>query len=214
MAFTHWLSLFTVCLLGAVSPGPSLAVVLGNTLREGRAAGMAAALAHGAGVGLYGLITVSGLAVMMTGSPRLFAGLQVLGALYLVYLGLRGLLASAAGQAAADDPAAAAPPRGGSASAGFLVAFLNPKLAIFMLALFSQFLGPDTHWGTKAIMVLTVGLTDAAWYCLVALLASRPGALGWLRQRGALIERVLAVVLVVLGSVVLLRVLVALSTQS
>ncbi|GAB3270968.1 LysE family translocator [Parahaliea aestuarii] len=211
MTLTHWLSLFTVCLLGAISPGPSLAVVLGNTLRQGRGAGLAAALAHGAGVGLYGLITVSGLAVVMTSSPRLFGGLQILGACYLVYLGLRGLLAGAAPPAAGDETGAPAPRRGSSATAGFLVAFLNPKLAIFMLALFSQFLGPDNHWGAKTVMVLTVGLTDAAWYSLVAVLASRPGALAWLRYRGVLIERLLAVVLIVLGSLVLLRALAALA---
>lgn len=210
MELTHWLSLFTVCLLGAISPGPSLAVVLGSTLRQGRGAGLAAALAHGFGVGLYGLLTVSGLALVMTGSPRAFAALQMAGAGYLIYLGVRGLRSKHSGDAAGTGERGGESSRG-SALSGFLVAFLNPKLAIFMLALFSQFLGPDTGWTVKGIMVLTVGLTDAGWYSVVAVLASHPGALAWLQQREVLIDRVLALVLLTLGTVVLARALLGLA---
>ncbi|TXS92742.1 LysE family translocator [Parahaliea maris] len=209
MEFSHWLSLFTVCLLGAISPGPSLAVVLGNTLRQGRAAGLAAAFAHGFGVGLYGLITVSGLALVMTGSPRAFAAIQMAGAGYLIYLGVRGLRSSHSGASAGLSEGGGESSRG-SALSGFLVAFLNPKLAVFMLALFSQFLGPGTDWTVKGIMVLTVGLTDAGWYALVAAMASHPQAIDWLRQREQLIDRVLALVLLTLGTVVLARALMAL----
>ena len=45
MELSHWLSLFSICLLGAMSPGPSLAVVMNNTLRGGHNAGYASALA-------------------------------------------------------------------------------------------------------------------------------------------------------------------------
>ncbi|MCF7995571.1 MAG: LysE family transporter [Chromatiaceae bacterium] len=56
-----------------MTPGPSLAVVLGSMLRGGRGAGLAAALAHGLAVGLYTVLTVAGLAALLTASPRLFA---------------------------------------------------------------------------------------------------------------------------------------------
>ena len=66
MEFGQWLSLLSICLLGAMSPGPSLAVMVKCTLGGGHRAGYPAALAHGAGVGLYGLLTVTGLAVLIT----------------------------------------------------------------------------------------------------------------------------------------------------
>ena len=75
-----------------MSPGPSLAVVLRHTLSGGRLNGCLAALAHGAGIGLYALLSISGLAVLITASPGLFRAFQWAGAAYLAWMGLRGLL--------------------------------------------------------------------------------------------------------------------------
>ena len=196
-----WLSLATVCLLGAMSPGPSLAVVMNNTLGGGPAAGYASALAHGAGVALYGLLTVAGLAVLVTSSPAIYFGLQLAGAAYLVYLGIRALRSS--GTPALETTATA--DNRGAATSGFLVAFLNPKLAVFMLALFSQFLRPEAQLGEKAVMVATVGLTDAAWYSLVVALISRQAFLQRLRASARLIDRCFGVILILLALSVVLR---------
>ncbi|MBN7798000.1 LysE family translocator [Parahaliea mediterranea] len=197
----QWLSLFIVCLLGAVSPGPSLAVVMNATMAGGRGAGVACALAHGLGVALYGALTVAGLALLITGSPTLFTGLQLLGAAYLIHLGIRALRNR---PRAGDTPTPVAPARGAAAS-GFLVAFLNPKLAVFMLALFSQFLSPATTVAVKGIMVATVGITDASWYCLVVALVSHPALLARLRANSTAIDRVFGAILLALGCTVMLR---------
>ncbi len=199
MTVTAWLSLFTVCLLGAVSPGPSLAVVLRATLGGGQAAGVRAALAHGTGVGLYGLLTVTGLAVLLTRSPALYLGLQVAGALYLLWLGGKSLAGGGGAFATQSGPRSPHNP----ATEGFLVAFLNPKLAVFMIALFSQFLAPDFGLAEKAVMVVTVGLTDAGWYTLVACLLSRSALLSRLRANEVLIGRVFGVILIALALTVL-----------
>jgi threonine/homoserine/homoserine lactone efflux protein len=201
MELAQWLSLATVCLLGAMSPGPSLAVVMNNTLANGPSAGYASALAHGSGVALYGLLTVAGLAVVVTSSPAVFLGLQLAGAAYLVYLGLRALRSSGIPALEATGAAGSR----GAATNGFLVAFLNPKLAVFMLALFSQFLRPAAGLGEKAVMVATVGLIDAAWYSLVVVLISRKAFLHRLRTSARLIDRCFGVILIVLALSVVLR---------
>ncbi len=205
MDITQWLSLATVCLLGAMSPGPSLAVVMNCTLGGGPAAGYASALSHGAGVALYGLLTVAGLAVLVTSSPAIYLGLQLAGAAYLVYLGIRALRSS--GAPALD--ATGSEGNHGAAVSGFLVAFLNPKLAVFMLALFSQFLRPEAALGERAVMVATVGVTDAAWYCLVVALISREAFLRKLRASAKLIDRCFGVILILLALSVLVRSLTA-----
>ncbi len=61
MTLTVWLSLFTVCLLGAMSPGPSLAIVAKHSLAGGRVNGLATAWAHAFGIGIYAFITLIGL---------------------------------------------------------------------------------------------------------------------------------------------------------
>jgi threonine/homoserine/homoserine lactone efflux protein len=199
----HWLSLFSICLLGAMSPGPSLAVVLTSTLNGGRRSGYATAVAHGIGVGLYGLLTVTGLAVIITRSPAVFLAIQVLGALYLIYLGAKSLRGG--GQAKLES--LEEKPATNPALSGFLVAFLNPKLAVFMLALFAQFLDPAAQAMEKGIMVATVGITDACWYSLIVAFVSRESLLRKLQRSAAVIDRVFGVILIVLALSVLLRAL-------
>ena len=140
MTIAIWLTVVSICLLGAMSPGPSLAVVLQQTLKGGRKNGLVAALTHGSGIGLYALLCISGIALMITTSPLLFTGLQWLGSAYLLWLGIKGLRAKAG-----NDDALTAPPTTGSAARdGFLVVFLNPKVAVFFIALFSQVIGSQS----------------------------------------------------------------------
>ncbi len=200
MSLTQWLSLVLVLILGAMSPGPSLAVVLGVTLRSGARAGYLAALSHGIGIMLYALLTVTGLAVIITRSPLLFLLLQVAGSLYLLWLGIGSLRGSgnAAGERADDS-------NENPALAGFLVAFLNPKVAVFMLALFSQFLSPGAGWEHKATMVVTALFTDAGWYLLMVSMFSREAFLKRLRASTALIDRVFGILISVVAVTVLVR---------
>ena len=72
-----------------------------------------------------------------------------------------------------------------------------------MLALFSQFLTPDASWTQHWIMVGTLGLLDALWFCSVVSLLSREHILGRLRAAGTLIDRGFGIVLVVLALSVL-----------
>ena len=203
MTFTHWLSLISICLLGAMSPGPSLAVVLKSTLEGGHGKGYTSAIAHGIGVALYGLLTVTGLAVLITRSPTLFLGIQLLGAAYLIYLGIKALRS----KGHTDSQTTSSPSGRNAAIEGFLVAFLNPKLAVFMLALFSQFLQPGFGFQEKSIMVATVGITDACWYALIVTLVSRKTFLEKLQRSAQRIDRVFGVILILLALTVLLRAL-------
>ncbi len=195
MELTVWLSVATICVLGAMSPGPSLAVVVRNTVNGSAAQGVATAIGHGVGVGIYALLTAAGLAVVIARSPALYDVIRYAGAAFLVWLGVKALLRPASGALGAGAPAA---PRTDARGAweGFLIAFLNPKIAVFFLALFSQFVNPEAGWQEKAILAATAAGIDAAWYSLVALGLSRSNVFEWLRARATLLDRVTGVVLV------------------
>jgi threonine/homoserine/homoserine lactone efflux protein len=205
MPLELWLSLVAICLLGAMSPGPSLAVMINTVVHSGRRTAYGSAVAHGLGVGLYALFTVTGLAVLIAGSPAAFTLIQVLGACYLLYLGIQSLRRSSRGTEPADAkrPAVSRP----AAMDGFWIAFLNPKVAIFMLALFSQFLRPEAGLVEKCTMVVTVIATDASWYALVVTLVSHRTLLEALERRAALIDRIFGVLIILLALTVLLRAL-------
>jgi threonine/homoserine/homoserine lactone efflux protein len=202
MTLLAWLTLAGICLAGAASPGPSLAVVLSSSVSGGRPSGLAAAWAHASGVAIYALLTVFGVSALLSRAPLLFSALQLGGAAYLLFLALR-LLRSHGGTTGNRNvvriSALAA------ARDGFAVAFLNPKLGLFMLALFSQFVAPDYGPGELAIMVATAGAVDGLWYTLVTLLCTRPRWLASLQARGSLIDRLLAALLAALAITLLLR---------
>ena len=169
MALSLWFSLALVCMMGAMSPGPSLAVVLKHSLSGGMKNGMLAALSHGFGVGLYAAASLLGLGALMLQFPTVYQFLVYLGAAYLAYLGLKILFSKP------NDSELNIQQSDMSSSKalqdGFAIAFLNPKLAIFFLALFSQFIDPENlTLNIGVIMCLTVFVIDTGWYLLVALL--------------------------------------------
>jgi threonine/homoserine/homoserine lactone efflux protein len=195
MTIAIWLTVVSICLLGAMSPGPSLAVVLRQTLSGGRETGLTAAMAHGLGIGLYALLCISGVAVMITASPVLFTVLQWGGAGYLVWMGINGLRARATPHTTLADP----PGTGSAARDGFLVVFLNPKIAIFLIALFSQVIGSDTAWLEKLAYAATIMFIDMAWYMTVAWSFSNPRWLARLQGNAVWLERAFGVILIALA---------------
>lgn len=169
MTLTEWLSLVLICVMGAMSPGPSLAVVLKHSLHGGMKNGMLAALSHGIGVGFYACASLLGLGALMTQLPTLYQVLVYGGAAYLAYLGIRILLAKPSSQTLNVEQTKPSPRS--ALQDGFAIAFLNPKLAVFFLALFSQFIDPENlTLQVGLIMCLTVFVLDTGWYLLVALL--------------------------------------------
>ena len=193
MEFTTWLALAAICLMGAISPGPSLALIIRNTVQGGRLQGVATGLGHGVGVGVYALITALGLALLITRTPWLFQVIQYGGALFLAWLGIKALLAKANSTLAANESHVSSSRRG--ALEGLAVSFLNPQLAIFFVALFSQFVHQDTGWREGILMMLTAGGIDALWYSLVALLLSHGPVLAQLKLRARLIDQLSGLIL-------------------
>ena len=194
MEMTSWLALAAICVMGAISPGPSLALIIRNTVQGGQGHGVATALGHGLGVGIYALITALGLSVLITQTPLLFDLIRYGGAAFLAWLGIKALLAKPSSGDSADETVHGARGRQG-AFEGFMVAFLNPQLAIFFIALFSQFVHADTGWREGSIMMLTAGGIDALWYVLVALVLSRGPVLAWLKAKSFVIDKISGLVL-------------------
>ncbi|MGM0703233.1 MAG: LysE family translocator [Pseudomonadota bacterium] len=192
MPLSLWMSLAAVCAMGAMSPGPSLALVLRHTLGGGRVPGMAAALSHALGVGFYALLTVWGLGALIVRFPTLFQGIIWAGAGYLAWLGIKSLRA---GRGVALQAAAAETTRVQAVREGFLVALGNPKLILFFIALLSQFVTPETSLAGKTIIVATAMLIDGGWYLLVAVSLSHSRVLPWLQARAHWIHRLTGVML-------------------
>ena len=127
-----------VCAMGAISPGPSLAVVLRNTISGGRMQGIMTGIGHGLGFSIYAFIAVMGLSSLLLANEDIFHLLQWAGALVLIWLGFNMIT---------NNQPVLSKENEGSGYRGFLegffIAFLNPKILVFLVAVFSQFINPD-----------------------------------------------------------------------
>lgn len=190
--------------MGALSPGPSLALVVKNTLNGGNKQGYATAISHGLGVGIYAAITAAGIGIIIVQSPIIYATIQYAGAAFLLYLGLKALFS----KASKIDLSSAQTSIDNSVNGwrdGFMIAFLNPKLAIFFLALFSQFVTVDAGIEQKVIMASTVGFIDAIWYVLVTFMLTRGPILKRLKSNSHIVDKVTGSFLILLAARVVLN---------
>jgi len=187
-------------LLLNLTPGPDVLYIVGNALRQGARAGMVAALGITAGCFVHILAAALGVSALMAASATAFTVLKWLGAAYLVYVGVRLLLARA--PAAIDLGAAQVQPAraGGLKSIfyqGFWTNALNPKVALFFLAFVPQFIAPAVD--NKTLAFLLLGLlfnfnalwVNFGWALAAAWLAGRVGAvqrtMHWLDRAAGLL---------------------------
>ena len=182
----------TVFILGATSPGPSLAVVLRNTFDGGRKQGVACAIGHGLGFGIYAFAAVFGLVFILENSETLYNILQIIGGLLLIWFGYEIWKKPPPTD---DESLEHSSNQNKGFAEGFLIAFFNPKIGIFLLSILSQILQPDFTAATKiAIAVLGMSI-DGLWYTVVVLFLTQGPVLGFLKKNSKAIDRITAVVL-------------------
>ena len=168
-------SFLAVAALAVVVPGPDTFVVLRTSLTEGARAGTWAAAGSAAGNLVWGAASVLGVAALLHASATAFSALKLLGAAYLVVLGVQALRAAARGDALAPESATGARnarPRQPSGAA-WPSDLLNVKVGLFWTALVPQFVSADTSALLPPAMVLAMGALVFAWLTAYAYGAAR-----------------------------------------
>ena len=193
------LAFVAVAAVVIVTPGQDTALVVKNTLAGGRAGGVASALGIITGLLVWVLATSVGLAALVVASERVFLALKVVGAAYLVYLGVRSLALALRGRREALAAASARKlGRGAAYRQGLVTNLANPKIAVFFTSLLPQFAGDGSFAQILGLGLLFCAM-GLAWLTGYALAVER--ASGILRRplvRRAL-DAVSGVVLVALG---------------
>jgi threonine/homoserine/homoserine lactone efflux protein len=194
MDFTALLGLSLVCAMGAMSPGPSLAVVLRNTISGGRTQGIMTGIGHGIGFSIYAMIAVTGLSAILIADETKFALLQWTGIIVLIWLSYNMLT-----YRPSDNPKEHQSSGRRGFVEGFMISFLNPKILVFLVAVFSQFIDPQMTDTDRVTMAVIAGTIDTTWYVLVAAVLSGTTVIDKLRENSTLIDRMIGVVLLVLA---------------
>ena len=202
MSLSDWMSLAVICVLGATSPGPSLAVILAVTRERGRPSGISASLGHGLGIFFYALLAATSLSYIITNHQRLFTIIQLAGALLLIWIGGRTLLGFFRQNQAPTETLTGTPTDtnlGNSFATGFVIAVFNPKISAFFASLFSQFLVHGQGLGLHVAMASLAGFIDLAAYIIIVVAVSGRHLRPLLDTYHRLLDLVLGCVLLALG---------------
>lgn len=194
MVDAQLLAFVGVALVLTLTPGPDMALVLRNTVGGGRAAGLRTVAGIAVGLAGWALASALGVAAVLSTSATVFTALKLLGAVYLVYLGVQSLRAARRDDDLEDQ---VAPRRGSPFRQGLVTNLLNPKLAVLFTTLLPQFIAEDDPAVAKSALLagvfVAIGLTWLVIYTHLVELLARSRAF----RRGA--EAVAGVVLVALG---------------
>ena len=191
-----------VCAMGAVSPGPSLVVVLRNTITGGRMQGIMTGIGHGLGFCIYAFIAVMGLSSVLLANAQLFNLLQVLGALVLIWLAFKLIAHKQSDLSVKYEESGY---RG--FFEGFMIAFLNPKILVFLVAVFSQFLNTDINNSDRFFMAIIAGAIDTMWYVFVAAVLAGTTIVNKLRENAVIIDRLIGMVLFMISILLIVKTL-------
>jgi threonine/homoserine/homoserine lactone efflux protein len=193
---THLLIAFApVAALLSLAPGPATALVVRNAARGGRRHAFFTTVGSSLGVFAWGAFAAVGIAAVVAASAEVFTVMKLVGAAFLIYLGLQSL------RGRGETPAQRRPTARRSAfREGLVTAVANPKLAAFFVALFPQFVPRGAPVLPSALlMAATIVVIDFGWYSALAYLVARARRAfvegPWLRR----FERLTGTVLVGLG---------------
>lgn len=174
-----WLTYTLACALLVAAPGPDNLLAIGRGLSQGRLAACVSGLASGSGILFHVMATTFGLTVLMQTSAIAFWLVKLLGAAYLLWLGIRVLRS----RSLISFAPVARQRLSSIFTTGFLSAALNPKPGFFVLAFIPQFISPER--GSVTLQMLGYGfwfaLLTAAGFALMGVFAARLSS--WLRLR-------------------------------
>jgi threonine/homoserine/homoserine lactone efflux protein len=179
-----------------VTPGVATALVIRSALRGGNRAAFATTLGNSAGVMAWALSAAVGVAAIVAASVTAFTVVKIAGAIVLLAMGLHAVLSRH------EISASAPPPQHRSAFRdGLVTSVANPKLAVFFVALFPQFVPEDQAVLPLAVaMALIIVALDIVWYSTLAWLVARARTAftegPWLRRT----QRLTGCVLIGLGA--------------
>lgn len=195
---------FSVFLL-SVTPGPDMAYVIGQSVANGRRAGIVSASGVALGSCTHAIASTLGLTALITASPVMFTAIKYIGASYLMFLGGKMMLGTFISK---KDRGDAAPQNTRKVSAyrllsrGFITTLTNPKVLLFFISFFPQFVTPEgeQHAASFLLLGLTYAfiafLTDVTFAILAG---STAGAVAGNRKLQNLLDRIVGATFIALG---------------
>ena len=177
MSLEQWLIMLLLLLAGAASPGPSLALVSRTAIQGGVKVGLLASLGHGLAISIYAFLAVRVTAFSKSDLEQFSQIIHIIAVIFLCYLGTSMVAGGVKKRSqlatfSENNKKAELQDQTWAFTNGFLIAFLNPKVALFFLAVFNTTIPQDITLTATWTIAFLAGLIDGGWYALVSSLVS------------------------------------------
>jgi threonine/homoserine/homoserine lactone efflux protein len=197
MTLISWFTLVGICALGAMSPGPSLAVILQNRVQRGLSDALVASWSHATGIFFWALAACTTLGTIFHRIPSVKTSLTLAGAAFLIYLALKSWRISGSDYSTKNSRLPAA------SLSGLSISILNPKIFAFFTALFSQFIPEGASIYSLFGMAVVAGVVDGTWYSIISFLVGHIGLEERLGRYSMLLNRAAATVYLMIAGITL-----------
>jgi len=157
MSVELYLAYVAACVALVIVPGPTVTLIVANSLRHGTRAGLLNVAGTQLGFAVMIGVVLAGLASLIAAMGWWFVLVRLAGAAYLVWLGVKLLRSPGVLTALQDAPK----PRGGFFLQGFFVLMSNPKALVLFGALFPQFIDPNSDYGTQVVVLAITAMATA-----------------------------------------------------
>ena len=201
MSLITFVQVFIVCLLGAMSPGPSMAVVVNNAIFKGRYNGILTSLGHGIGIAVYATFAVLGLGLIIKTNIFVFNGLKILSIIFLIFIGVKSILNKEKFNLEKND----AKENTVSFLQGFSISILNPKIFVWFVAIYSQFMSANNELIFNIYLVSIAGIIDACWYIILTLAVTTASALSFFQTKLIFLQKAQGLFFLGLGFALLIN---------
>lgn len=191
--------------LAVISPGPDFVLISRLSLSYSRKIGFVGAIGVALGIGVHILYSILGIGALIASSVIFFNTIKILGALYLIYIGVMSFKQSKNKSPASSVRLQEDVTYTEALKLGFLTNVLNPKATLFILAVFTQVITPSTPKFIQVIYGLEMILATALWFSVVAFFLSTDYISRKIQSAKGIIEKITGVVLTVLGIKILLE---------
>jgi len=184
------------------SPGPDFAVVLKQSVQQGRRNALWTSAGVGVAILLHVGYCVLGVALILTQSPNLFIALKYLAGAYLAYLGVQALRAAKPPENTSDaieNKTVLEESVWLAFRRGFLTNALNPKATLFFMSLFTLVISVTTPTSVQIAYGVYMALATWVWFSMLSLVLSKPGVRGFFQKSGYWFDRGIGVILIALA---------------
>ncbi len=198
--FSQFVTIAIVHLLAVASPGPDFAVIVRQSISYGKRTAIWTSLGVGCGILIHVCYSLLGIGVIISRSIVVFNALKIVGACYLIFIGLKTIRARPRNTAIiTGKKEKMLPSRRRAMWTGFLTNGLNPKATLFFLSLFTVVIDPKTPLTIQAGYGIYMALATAVWFCGISLFFGHQSIRHKFLKIGHWFERITGAVLILLG---------------